>query len=82
MPGIPEKDFRSTVSGEALLLADSEAAADGLLASADADADDGGGAVASLLLEVELLVQALAASAMPAAQAAVAIQFLIMMLPY
>jgi hypothetical protein len=51
-----------------------------LLAWAGAD-DDGGGAVASLLLEVELLVQALAASATPAAQAAAAIQFLIMMLP-
>jgi hypothetical protein len=79
MPGIPEMDFRSTVSAEPLLLA--EAASVGLLAWAGAD-DDAGGAVVLLLLEVELLVHALAASAMPAAQAAAAIQFLIMMLPY
>jgi hypothetical protein len=32
MPGIPEMDFRSTVSAEPPLLADAEAAADGLLA--------------------------------------------------
>jgi hypothetical protein len=73
-------DFRSTVSAEAPLLSDAEAGADGLLAWAGAD-DDGGGAVASLLLEVELVVQADVASAMPAAQAAAAIQFLIMLLP-
>jgi hypothetical protein len=79
MPGIPERDFRSTVSAEPLL-ADSEAAADGLLAWAGAD-DDGGGAVAALLVVPELLEQALAASAMPAAQAAAAIQFLIIDAP-
>ena len=59
-------------------LADAEAAAAGLLAWAGAD-DDGGGLAA--VLDPELLEQALAASAMPAAQAAAAIQFLIMMLP-
>jgi hypothetical protein len=70
-------DFRSMVSAAPLALSDAEAAAAGLLAWAD----DGGGAVASPLLDVELLEQALAASVMPAAQAAAAIQFLIMMLP-
>jgi hypothetical protein len=60
------------------LLAGAEAA--GLLAGAEAD-DEAGGAVALLLTEVELVVQPLAASATPAAHAAAAIQFLIMMLP-
>jgi hypothetical protein len=79
MPGIPEMDFRLTVSAEPPLLADAEAAADGLLAWAGADVD--GAVVEVWLVEGELLEQALAASAMPAAQTAVAIQFLIMMLP-
>ncbi|HEX5295890.1 MAG TPA: hypothetical protein VFW50_02715 [Streptosporangiaceae bacterium] len=73
-------DFRATVSAEPPPLADAEAAADGLLAWAGAD-DDGGGAVAALLVVPELLEQALAASAMPAAQAAAAIQFLIIDAP-
>jgi hypothetical protein len=78
MSGIPEMDFRSMVSAAPLPLSDAEAAAAGLLAWAGADDD---GAVPSLVLEVELLVQADVASAMPAAQAAAAIQFLIMLLP-
>jgi hypothetical protein len=80
MPSTPERDFRSTLTAAALLAAGDEAAA-GLLAWLWADADDAGGLAAVLLLELEPLEQALAASAMPAAQAAAAIQFLIMMLP-
>jgi hypothetical protein len=71
-------DFRLTLTAAAPAAAGEEAA--GLLAWAGAD-DDGGGAVAWLPVDPELLEQALAASATPAAQAAAATQFLIMMLP-
>jgi hypothetical protein len=74
MPGIPEMDFRSMVSAAALL-AGEEAASVGLLAWAGAD--DAGG----LALELEPLEHAVAASTTPAATAAAAIQFFIMMLP-
>jgi hypothetical protein len=76
MSGIPEMAFRSIV--RPAVLDDALAAAVGLFGWAVAD--DAAG-VAAVLLELDPLEQAVAARAIPAAQAAAAIRFLMRMLP-
>src|SRR5690242_785041 len=76
LPGIPETDCRSIVA--AAVLDDALAAAVGLFGWAVADDADGAGV---LPFELKLLEQAVAARAIPAAQAAAANRFFMWMLP-